>query len=552
MQDRREFLIRTMTSVAVAGLPASKYGESTPLLKPGGRSQRRRLIYNNDGGDTYLPQSTTPEKFLEQRMKTLPGTHVDSIYYCGFGTLPCWETQYPLGPEQDPIRVAGGFARRNDMEFVFSMRMNDIHDSFLPGHLNKFKQTHPEFLLGNFDDRALFEHFLRWNRKQGDHPLRNLWETVGRPSATWFLWSALNYAALEVRKWFLSYIEQVCQRYDLGGIELDWCRHPFFFRPGEERKNIPLMTDFVRAVRQRIGEISREKGKAIQVAMRVADTPELSLNNGLDAASWIEEGLVDVLIAGAGYVPFTTPVHEWIGLAHAKGIPVYPCLSGSTPAFLNIEAARAAAQRFWAEGADGIYWFNLFVMAGTRGGALHDQSGRARPVVKGAQEVHDPHQQQIIEETGDPHQLSHLNKLYTVDRTESGGYIAHICPPVPLPVSFSTWAGSAKKTISIPVEDNLEEASREGSLSRFTLKCLFQELAPEDQIQITLNRLKLPGDAASSSGDPTGGQWLEWKLQPGQLRSGVNDVTVTLHKRSPSNSTSLTLDEVHLGIRYKS
>ena len=551
MQNRREFLTTTMASVATIGTLTSGCQESAPPAGVRTPSTRRRIIYNNDGGDINLPQSTTPEKFLEQRMKTLPGTHVDSIYYGGFGTLPNWETDYPMGQGRDPIKVAGDFARKNNMEFVFSMRMNDIHDSFIPGLLNKFKQAHPELLLGDFTDCTLFEEFLRWTRKQGDHPLRNLWTTVGRPSSTWFSWSALNYAAPEVRKRFLSYIEQICERYDLDGIELDWCRHPFYFRPGEERKNVPLMTDFVRTVRRRVQEISRQNGKTIHLAMRVADTPELSLNNGLDAASWIEEDLVDVLIAGAGYVPFTTPVKEWIDLAHSKGIPAYPCLSGSTTAFLNVEAARAAAQRFWAEGADGIYWFNLFVMAGIRGGASHDQSGKVRKIVEGAHEVHDPHQQQIVEETGDPLQLSRLDKLYVIDRTERGGYIAHICPPAPLPIAFSTWSGPETRFVPIPIGDDLEKASREESLSQLTLKVRFQGLNPEDRIRISLNETPVSGDATSVLSDRHKEQWLEWKLDPRQVRNGVNHLAVTVSQRSVSKLTNLALEDVHFGIRYK-
>ena len=209
----------------------------------------------------------------------------------------------------------------------------------------------------------------------------------------------------------------------------------------------------MRTVRRRLRDISRQKGKAIRLAMRVADTPELSLDNGVDAASWIEEGLVDLLVAGAGYVPFTTPVETWINLGHAAGIPVYPCLSGSTRAFQDIRAARAAAQRFWSAGADGLYWFNLFVMSGIRGG-------------RRAPEVHDPHQQQIAEETGEAAVLSGLDKLYTVDRTQEAGYIAHICPRAPLPVTFSTASGSQEKRIPIPVGDDLKESAAGSTLKR--------------------------------------------------------------------------------------
>lgn len=535
MQTRREFLKKSAASLGVAGNLNLKQPGAAQAQGRRKAARRRRLIYNNDGGDARSPRSTTPETFLAQRMKTLPETHVDSIYYCGFVTEPRWETSYPMGRENDPVKITVEFARRNDLECVFSMRMNDIHDSFIAGRLNRFKREHPEFLLADFTAPDSFQPFLRWNQNQGGHPLKATRRAFGNQSSDWFSWSAQDYAAPEVRKRFLHYIEEACRRYDLDGVELDWCRHPFFFRPGEERKNVPVMTDFVRMVRRRIRDISRQKGKTLYLAMRVADTPELSLNNGVDAASWIEEGLVDLLVAGAGYVPFTTPVEEWIRLGHAQGIPVYPCLSGSTRAFLDIRSARAAAQRFWSEGADGLYWFNLFVMPGIRGG-------------RGAPEVHDEHQQQIAEETGEAGVLSRRDKLYTVDRTQDAGYIAHICPPAPLPVTFSTAAGSQKKRIPVVVGDDLKKAQREGTLSRVELRIRFSRLTSPDQAGFELNGFHLSGKDAVRQPETGDAQWLQWKLPQDCAHRGANDFTVQVHKNCP---VGLTLEDVHLAISYR-
>jgi hypothetical protein len=268
--------------------------------------------------------------------------------------------------------------------------------------------------------------------------------------------------------------------------------------------------------------------------MRVADTPQLSLDNGVDAASWIEEGLVDLLVAGAGYVPFTTPVETWIDLGHGAGIPVYPCLSGSTRAFQDIRAARAAAQRFWSAGADGLYWFNLFVMSGIRGG-------------RGAPEVHDPHQQQIAEETGDASVLSRLDKLYTVDRTQDAGYIAHICPPAPLPVTFSTASGSQEKRIPIPVGDNLQE-SPAGSRPATELRIAWSTPIRPEQADFEFNGVRLAagdGDRRPGSGSET---WMGWKLPAGRVRRGTNQLTVRVHPNCPAG---LTLEEVHLALTYR-
>ena len=533
MQTRREFLRTSATSLSLAGVQGLNPSRTAPAQGSPGSGRRPRLIYNNDGDDSNSPLATTPEGFLAQRMKTLAGTHVDSIYYCGFVTKPHWESTYPMGPDNDPIRVTVDFARQHGLECVFSFRMNDIHDAFIPGRLNRFKRRHPEFLLASFSDSDSFQPFLRWNRKEGHHPLRPTRQAFGVRSSEWFSWCAVDYAHPEVRQRYLQAIEEACRRYDLDGVELDWCRHPFFFKPGTERQHVPLLTDFVRTVRRRLRDISRQKGKAIRLAMRVADTPELSLDNGVDAASWIEEGLVDLLVAGAGYVPFTTPVETWIELGHAAGIPVYPCLSGSTRAFQDVRAARAAAQRFWSAGADGLYWFNLFVMSGIRGG-------------RGTPEVHDPHQQQIAEETGEAAVLARLDKLYTVDRTQEAGYIAHICPRAPLPVTFSTSSGSQEKRIPIPVGDDLKESAA-GSRPETELRIGWSTPIRPDQAAFELNGFRLPaGDGVRRPGSG-GTAWTDWKLPPGRIHRGTNELTVRVQPNCPAG---LTLEEVHLALNY--
>jgi hypothetical protein len=170
VQTRREFLGTSAASLGLAGARGLSRPGDAPAQDSRGGGRRPRLIYNNDGDDSYSPLATTAEGFLARRMKTLPGTHVDSIYYCGFVTRPHWETTYPMGAANDPIRVTADFARRHGLEFVFSVRMNDIHDAFIPGRLNRFKRQNPQFLMASFPDSDSFQPFLQWNLKEADHP----------------------------------------------------------------------------------------------------------------------------------------------------------------------------------------------------------------------------------------------------------------------------------------------------------------------------------------------------------------------------------------------
>ena len=86
------------------------------------------------------------------------------------------------------------------------MRMNDTHDGTKNAYAdpifraNPLKVAHPEYLMGRKGQKL----------EQG-------------------AWSAVNYALPEVRELAFRYFEEVCHRYDVDGIELDFFRHPVYF-----------------------------------------------------------------------------------------------------------------------------------------------------------------------------------------------------------------------------------------------------------------------------------------------------------------------------------
>ena len=86
---RREFLQAVTAGSAALGVGWTR-GEPLQAVErvalDAARKQaahrRRRVIYNNDGDDTWAKGADTPEKFLAHRHAPLLGTQVDSIYYC--------------------------------------------------------------------------------------------------------------------------------------------------------------------------------------------------------------------------------------------------------------------------------------------------------------------------------------------------------------------------------------------------------------------------------------------------------------------------------------
>ena len=92
------------------------------------------------------------------------------------------------------------------------------------------------------------------------------------------------------------------------------------------------MTDMVRKIRRRTDEIGDERGKGLDLMVRVPATIERCEHLGLDIRQWIDEYLVDVVVAGGGFVPFEMPIKEFVDLADGTDTLIYGCLEAYRPA----------------------------------------------------------------------------------------------------------------------------------------------------------------------------------------------------------------------------
>ncbi len=332
------------------------------------RDRPRRVLFNNDGGEPVVEMKTpTAQEFLDCRTTKLAGTHVDTIFYCtrtsGFGVFThftkigqvftCTEGRYAgnqmsalLQAGLDPLQMQVDFGREHNIEIFWSLRMNDTHDGSKADYGpilfrdNKLKNEHPEYLLGT----------LKKPPKHG-------------------AWSAVNFALPEVRELAFRYIEEVCRNYDVDGIELDFFRHPVFFKStarGEPATQDELlaMTELVKRVRAMTEQVGKDRNKPVLIAMKVPDSIEYCKTIGLDLETWLQQDCLDMLIPG-GYFQ----LNDWdysIALARQYGVKVYPSLDESRLKDKDANALRVATAGYrgraasaWADGADGVYFFNF-------------------------------------------------------------------------------------------------------------------------------------------------------------------------------------------------
>lgn len=475
--------------------------------------RQRRIIFNNDGCDClYFPTNLplTTENFLALRTTPLEGSQVGAIAYCtissGFsffthrtdvGTIMDRQgskfgilkgsrniAREMIAAGTDCLQANIDFARRRGIEAFWSMRMNDTHDAahrpdkpyllFPP-----LKVQHPDWLVGE--------------------PVKRT--PVGR-------WSSVDYARPEIRDLALAYIREVCLRYDVDGVELDYFRHPCFFKSvamggNASPEECAMMTTLMRNIRVMTEEAGLKRGRPILVAVRVPDSVEYDLGLGLDVERWLSEGLVDLLITTCYFR--LNPWSYSVALGHRYNVPVYPCLSDSRikgeTRFRrsSVEAYRGEAVNAWAAGADGIHVFNLF-----------------NPKSK------------VFREVGDPETLRPLDKLFfvTVRDGDPSRFLADgkrhrkldmLAPGHPIPI---TRRSPLRATID--VGDNLPSALKAGLEPAVTCHLEIPLARTPGQVRASFNGIPLEQGKIIKKG------WLDYPIKPDILRRGGNIVEIAL------------------------
>jgi hypothetical protein len=191
--------------------------------------------------------------------------------------------------------------------------------------------------------------------------------------------NALNYDNTEVRKKFLQVVKagvyKLGRRHRLDGIELDFTRHSVLFKSVADGgkatdKQLKLITDLVRSIRQNLDETGALRGRPILLMVRIPDSVAFCRAIGIDIEGWLKEGLVDMAVNSDYYM--LSSWREFADFCHSYGVPYYACLerrrieqnvsnaskSPSMSVRIRPELWRGEALNAWNSGVDGIYIFN--------------------------------------------------------------------------------------------------------------------------------------------------------------------------------------------------
>ncbi len=231
----------------------------------------------------------------------------------------------------DTIRIMLDRCHEVGLTFIAAMRMNDRHPISLK---EKTWFEHPEWRL------KLQQEGVYWD-------------------------GGFDYSLEPVRERVLTFIGDLLEHYDVDGIEFDWMRWVYVFRPGTEQRNAPLLTDFHGRTRQLLDKAASKRGRKLHLGVRVPHIFARCMEAGFDVTAWIKEGLVDYVVPSHfGHMDYNTKVEDFRSLTEGTDCRVYPSTQGhmwTGPCRLKMYRPShyfGIAHNFYAFGADGVETYN--------------------------------------------------------------------------------------------------------------------------------------------------------------------------------------------------
>jgi hypothetical protein len=514
-------------------------------------SRRPRILHNDDGWIMYEGWPPLTADDLKARIVDLyAGSPVTTVCWC-VGDREVFDFETKVGQRfgdgvesfDDPalnrqaqnlqslIDDCGGpltalckLCHEADLELFADVRMNSHYDKGLDSpHSSKLRREHPEFLIG-----------------------RGEYATPG--TLEWGIRAGLDYGFPEVREHVAAVLIEMFEDFDVDGLELDFMRHPAFFRPLEAYANRYLMTDMIRHVKSKMNAAAAKKGRKLELAVRVQPTLHDAARIGLDVREWIREGLVDIVIAGGGFIPFEAKAAEFVEAAKGTDCQILGGIESLRPA-IDDEAINSIAARFWDAGVDGLHFFNYYHKS-------KEWMDRQMGVV------------------ADRSQLRSADKRYHMEHTDRitprdlhDYAFRYAVPVVQLPIVMTESFTQRGPTLNLWIDDDLSDSENANRLSACTLTLKFENLMGEDEVEIVLNGIPLSSRDRTLSLD--GWSRVEWTKFPERVRvvdhvggviacdlaerlprRGENLIEVKLIRRSVQQDETLILKDVELTVEY--
>jgi hypothetical protein len=461
-----------------------------------------RILFNWDGSDVIamLGDDPTRQRFLDLVFGCLDGSQVDVLLYnLGCGNVAEYASDVLEWPGEadgfkfasdggrrryenakaladaghNPPKLVAEACRQRGLPVFVSMRMNDIHDAFLPYERPTFKRENPQWLLTELRDNSANLHL---DDVPGLERYRHWPDYVRERRAA----TSLDYSLPQVRQQRLDIIREYFEKWDFDGIELDWSRHHNHFPPLTAFDRRQILTDFTRAVRDITENAATRLGHPVQVIARVSETLHGCTVGGYDVAAWLRDDLVDGLVLGdmAVSIPYLQQFRDVT--PPGRHVPLYPSVYGYGNGYKQWDdaALRGVAACMWMRGADGLATYNLYPRGDYR--------------------------RKVLTQIGDPGTLDGTSKRYLSPQRYLLAYSRisrHSCPAAPLPAylnipHLASQRPAVDHTVwcELDVADDVAALAGAARVDRIELVVGIERLHPEDRVFISFNGRSLTKD----------------------------------------------------------
>ncbi len=340
-----------------------------------------QLLFNND--TTCILTCVSPwheegedfrEDMLVASIEELAGTGVDAYMLSpGMGWVPWWQSKvtadhYAWWREMtglEPVRYDKYVYEGGDMVQVLvdtckglgmspfvSLRLNDVH----------LQEYYGQKDWRSYPCCRLYTEHPEWHLDP-DHPQKEGYYGL----------RGLDWANKEVRDYKLMLLEELAEKYDLAGLELDFLRHSAFFRDEmPEGDRIEIMTGFVNEVRAAMDK-HKPRDRRMHLSVRIPLDPSKHAELGIDVERFYDAG-VDMFNLSGWYNTLQRPgvaevraaapdaaiYHEMTHSANAHGYFFDSGLYGTNgnPRTTDHQFY-TTAELAYERGADGMSLFNF-------------------------------------------------------------------------------------------------------------------------------------------------------------------------------------------------
>ena len=370
------------------------------------------------------------------------------------------------------------------------------------------------------------------------------------PRATTISPRRFSFLHKEVREERFRVFEEMLVRYPTDGVELDLVDFVPLCRFDEVRRLAPLLTDWLRRLKQVAVQAAENQQRAKRIYARIPVDRTTQQALGYDIATWAREDLVDGLVCVNG---LSEPVmkQDWSLAPLKQLIEETPCrLVAGFSDLLQSQFERAATQQMtwaaaanaWKDGADGF--------------AIVEYHWTPNGWPLTAEDY------QTLRVLGHPELLQFRDKHYRAPRLGRGQSEKPACPATATDLLPRPLEEGRPVNVSLRIADDVERAADQQKIDRVRLRVRITNIEPSlNRVKFEFNGKRLTETSLTlddltyrlhslGSYNPYGFVYdfeLPEKLWP---KRGENWMKVTLEKKDTGIETRFQVYDVDLELDY--